>query len=53
MLYEQPEGFDYTKYAPPNGQKMGMWPRIRYDLKAFEKEAKLGPIVASNFFRSN
>ncbi|EED18838.1 protease inhibitor (Tfs1), putative [Talaromyces stipitatus ATCC 10500] len=53
LLYEQPEGFNYTKFAPPDGKKMGMWPRIRYDLKTFEKEAHLGPIVASNFFLSN
>lgn len=53
MLYEQPMGFDYAKFALPDGQKMGMWPRVRFDLKAFEKQAKLGPIVASNYFRSN
>ncbi|RFU28161.1 hypothetical protein B7463_g8170, partial [Scytalidium lignicola] len=53
MLYEQPEGFDPAKFAPPNGEKIGIRPRIRYDLKAFEKEAKLGPVVASNYFVSN
>lgn len=53
MLYEQPEGFDPAKFAPPGGKKLGIRPRMRYDLKAFEKEAKLGPVVASNYFLSN
>ena len=53
MLYEQPEEFDLAKFAPPGGKKVGIRPRIRYDVKAFEKEAKLGPVVASNYFLSN
>jgi phosphatidylethanolamine-binding protein (PEBP) family uncharacterized protein len=53
LLYEQPEGFDPIKFAPPGGKKVGMRPRMRYDLKAFEKEAKLGPVVAVNYFLSN
>jgi len=53
FLYEQPEGFNVEKYAPPGGQKLGNWKRIRYDLGAFEKEAKLGPVVAANYFNSN
>jgi hypothetical protein len=52
MLYEQPEGFDPAKFAPPSGKRVGIRPRVRYDLKAFEKEAKLGPVVASNYFLS-
>jgi phosphatidylethanolamine-binding protein len=53
MLYEQPEGFDPAKFVPPGGKKVGIRPRMRYDLKAFEKEAKLGSVVASNYFLSN
>ncbi|KAN0098461.1 putative protease inhibitor [Hyaloscypha variabilis] len=52
LLYEQPEGFDVAKYAPPDGKKVGIRPRVRYDLKAFEAQAKLGPVVASNYFFS-
>jgi hypothetical protein len=46
-------GFDPARFAPPAGKKVGIRPRISYDLKAFEKEAKLGPVVASNYFFSN
>jgi phosphatidylethanolamine-binding protein (PEBP) family uncharacterized protein len=53
MLYEQPEGFDLAKFAAPGGRRVGMWSRIRYDFGAFEKRAKLGPVVASNWFLSN
>lgn len=53
MLYEQPEGFSLTKYAPSGGKNMGIRQRMRYDLGAFEKEAKLGPVVACNYFLSN
>jgi phosphatidylethanolamine-binding protein len=53
LLYEQPEGFDQAKFAPKGGKKVGIRPRMSYDLKAFEKEAKLGPVVAVNYFVSN
>jgi phosphatidylethanolamine-binding protein (PEBP) family uncharacterized protein len=53
LLYERPEGFDTAKFAPPGGKKVGVMPRVRYELKKFEKEAKLGPVVASNYFLSN
>jgi phosphatidylethanolamine-binding protein len=53
LLYDQPEGFDTTKFASPGGKNVGIRPRMRYDLKAFEKEAKLGQVVACNYFLSN
>lgn len=53
MLYEQPEGFAGTKFAPAGGAKMGRWPRMRYDLDAFEKQAGLGSVLAANYFLSN
>lgn len=53
LLYEQPEGLDPAQFALPGRNKVGIWPRIRYDLQAFEKEAGLGPVVASNYFLSN
>ena len=52
LLYEQPEDFDAKKYAPTGGKKMGNWNRMRYDLGAFVKEIKLGPVVACNYFNS-
>jgi len=53
LLYDEPAGFDPKKYAPPEGKKLGNWNRIRYNLGAFEKEVKLGPVLAFNYFRSN
>jgi phosphatidylethanolamine-binding protein len=53
LLYEQPAGFDGKKYAPAGGKNLGNWHRMRYDLGAFEKEAKLGPVLAANYFCSN
>ncbi|OTB00529.1 hypothetical protein M426DRAFT_65633 [Hypoxylon sp. CI-4A] len=53
FLYEQPEGFDAKKYAPPEGKKVPATQRMRYDLDAWEKEAKLGPVLALNYFNSN
>lgn len=53
FLYEQPEGFKGEKYAPPNGQKLGNWHRMRYDLDGWEKEIGLGSILACNYFLSN
>jgi phosphatidylethanolamine-binding protein len=32
---------------------MGNFARMRYDLGAFEKTAKLGPVIAANYFVSN
>ena len=52
MLYEQPDDFDAKKYAPADGKKMGIMPRIRYDLGTFEKETQLGPVIACNYFQS-
>lgn len=52
-LYEQPAGFETAKYAPADGQKMGNWSRIRYDLDAWAKEINLGPVLAFNYFTSN
>lgn len=53
FLYEQPPSFDGKKYAPPDGKKLGNGSRMRYDLDAFEKEAKLGSVLAVNYFKSN
>ena len=53
LLYEQPEGFDVSKYAPAGGKPLGLMGRMRYDLTKFEKEAKLGPVIAANYFYSN
>jgi phosphatidylethanolamine-binding protein (PEBP) family uncharacterized protein len=53
LLYEQPEGFDVSKYAPAGGKPLGVMGRMRYDLTKFEKEAKLGPVIAANYFCSN
>ena len=53
LLYEQPADFDVKNYAPSEGKNLGNWHRMRYDLGAFEKEAKLGPVLASNYFFSN
>lgn len=52
LLYEQPVGFDGKKYAPAGGKDLSNWHRMRYDLGSFEKEAKLGPVLAANFFCS-
>lgn len=53
FLYEQPADFDVQKYASPEGRKVGAMKRMFYDLDAFEGTAKLGPIVAANYFTSN
>lgn len=53
LLYDQPEGFDPVKFAPPGGKGMAMRPRMKYDLAAFVKAAGLGPVVACNYFVSN
>ncbi|KAH8889156.1 putative protease inhibitor [Thozetella sp. PMI_491] len=53
FLYEQPAGFDGSKYAPPNGQTLGNVRRMWYSLDEWEKQASLGPILAANYFKSN
>ena len=53
LLYEQPEGFDGSKYAPPDGQPAGIWYRMRYDMDSWAKEINLGPVLAFNYFNSN
>ena len=53
MLYQQPADFDAQKYSPANGANLGNLQRMRYDLGAFEKEVKLGQVLAANYFRSN
>ena len=52
MLYEQPAVFDGKKYAPAKGAKLSNWHRMRYDLGAFEKKTRLGPVLAANYFCS-
>jgi hypothetical protein len=52
ILFEQPNGFDGQKYAPAGGAPLSMWPRIRYDLDAWQKTAKLSEPLAVNYFVS-
>jgi len=51
FLFQQPEGFDPQKYASPGGAPV--LKRMRYDFDSFAKEAKLGPVLAANYFTSN
>jgi len=53
FLYEQPVGFEGVKYAPPGGVNLSNWHRMRYSLDAWEKKARLKPVVAVNYFTSN
>ncbi|UZJ50748.1 hypothetical protein CBS101457_000068 [Exobasidium rhododendri] len=53
FLYEQPEEFDGKNFAPADGKELPNTKRIRFDLTQFEKEAKLGPVLASTYFCSN
>ncbi|EJP64528.1 protease inhibitor (Tfs1), putative [Beauveria bassiana ARSEF 2860] len=55
-LYEQPPGFDATRWmapAPGRQGEMGNWKRIRYGLDGWASKAGLGVIVAANYFTSN
>lgn len=54
FLYEQPEGFDGVgKFAPKDGQTLGLGGRIRTSLDEWEKKLGLGEVVAVNYFNSN
>ncbi|KAL1880280.1 hypothetical protein Plec18167_003683 [Paecilomyces lecythidis] len=53
FLYEQPAGFEGSRYAPPDGQNLSNWHRMRFDLDAWEKKTQLGPVLAANYFCSN
>ena len=53
LLYEQPATFDWKKYAPAEGAKMGNVKRMWADLSDWEKKMGLGEIIASNYFTSN
>ena len=53
LLYEQPAGYDVAKYAPADGKKLGNAKRMFYRLENLEKEIKLGPVIAANYFKSN
>jgi phosphatidylethanolamine-binding protein (PEBP) family uncharacterized protein len=53
LLCDQPPDFDVSKFAPAGGKPLGIRGRMRYNLEAFEKEAKLGPVIAANYFYSN
>lgn len=52
-LYEQPEGFDGKKHAPPGGKPVATTSRMRYDLDEWVKKAGLGQPIAVNYFKSN
>lgn len=53
FLYEQPAGFDGSQHAPPDGQLVGIGPRVRWSLDEWEEKIKLGPVLAVNFHNSN
>ncbi|TVY58846.1 hypothetical protein LCER1_G001656 [Lachnellula cervina] len=53
LLYEQPDDFDVQKHTPNGGAPVGLLKRTKFDLGAFEKEVKLGPVIAFNYFTSN
>jgi phosphatidylethanolamine-binding protein (PEBP) family uncharacterized protein len=53
LLYEQPANFNVKEWAPAGGKDVGIWPRVRYDLGAFEKKIGLGPVLAANYFSSD
>ncbi|KAI1775493.1 putative protease inhibitor [Hypoxylon cercidicola] len=52
LVYEQPEGFDGKKLAPPDGKEMGIGPRVRFDVDKWVKESKVGLAVAVTYFNS-
>ena len=53
FLYEQPAAFDGSRHAPPNGERLSNWYRVRCGLDALMEKMELGPILAVNYFRSN
>ncbi|OQE14878.1 hypothetical protein PENSTE_c032G03549 [Penicillium steckii] len=53
FLYEEPEGFDYKKYAPPDGKNLANWHRIRFDFDSWGEKIGLGPVLAFNYFKCN
>ncbi|OIW27103.1 putative protease inhibitor [Coniochaeta ligniaria NRRL 30616] len=52
FLYEQPDGFDGSKYAPPGGKGVGIGPRMRWSLDDWGKGVGLGPVLAVNYHSS-
>jgi phosphatidylethanolamine-binding protein (PEBP) family uncharacterized protein len=53
FLYEQPADFDVAKHAPADGKPLSNWHRMRASLDDLEREYKLGPVLAVNYFKSN
>ncbi|ETI21716.1 hypothetical protein G647_08063 [Cladophialophora carrionii CBS 160.54] len=53
LLYEQPEGFDGTKHAPPGGKEYSNLARKRFALGDWEKKVNLSHPIAVNYFVSN
>lgn len=53
FLYEQPETFNLKDHAPADGKNLSNMSRMRYNLDAWAEEAKLGPLVAFNYFFCN
>ncbi|KAE8153676.1 phosphatidylethanolamine-binding protein [Aspergillus avenaceus] len=53
FLYEQPSNFEGKAHAPPDGQNLRIWSRVRYSLDDWGKTAGLGPVLAVNYFCSN
>ncbi|PYI03952.1 PEBP-like protein [Aspergillus sclerotiicarbonarius CBS 121057] len=53
ILFEQPPGFEVQHHAPPNGNTLGKWSRLRYNFDGWAKSIGLGPVVGANYFVSN
>ncbi|KAH8677543.1 phosphatidylethanolamine-binding protein [Xylariales sp. PMI_506] len=53
FLYEQPDGFDPSQHAPPDGKNLPNTKRMFFDLDKWEKTAGLGQPVATGYFKSN
>jgi phosphatidylethanolamine-binding protein len=52
LLYEQPKDFEGNFGFPADG-KLGLFGRMRWDLKAWEAKAGVGEAVAVGCFRSH
>ena len=50
LLYEQPADFDFRKYVPLLGSDAPERHRNLFDLEDWVEKAKLGPVVAANYF---
>ena len=53
LLYEQPADFDFRKYVPRLGPGASEMHRKLFDPEDWVEKAKLGPVVAANYFYVN